>query len=298
MMCGGGSTLAAALVRHPAIFSKLWLNLVEAGEAGGHLAQSLTQLAVHFESMRHIRNEAKTALTYPALLLAAAAGVCLMFVYWLIPKFTGMFVAQHLELPLITRMVVGISEAARRYALALFFVSVAVGSLLQRYLATESGQWTRDRLVLRLPVFQQLFESVQLAEFSRSLSTLLESGVPLLTTLEILETSSTNRVYGQAIGRLKEEVKEGKTMAEPMAETGLFPPIVVQMVQVGEEIGELAKMAGRIAKYYEERTGMFIARMTRLFEPIAILVMAVVVLFVVLSIFLPIFQMAGGGGLR
>lgn len=295
---GAGSTLVAALAKHPAIFSKLWLNLVETGEASGHLAQSLTQLARHFESVRHVQNEAKTALTYPAFLIGAAICVSLFFVYWLIPRFTGIFTAQQMELPLLTRIVIGVSDLARRYIVVVIAAPFAAGFFLRRYLRTAAGQWVRDRLALRLPLFRQLFEAIQLAEFSRGLSTLLESGVPLLSTLEILENSATNLVYGQAIGRIREHVKEGKTIAEPMVETGLFPPITVQMIQVGEEIGELAKMAGRVAKYYEEQLAIFIARMTRLFEPIAIVVMAVLVLLIVLSIFLPVIQMSSGGALR
>jgi len=292
---GAGSTLVAALAKHPSIFSRMWLNLAETGEASGHLGGSLEQLARHFEATRHLQNEAKTALTYPTFLLGAAALVCAVFVYWLIPKFQGIFTSMPgMELPAITRIVIGISEAGRRYVIVLILAAVGGSYLIRRYLATDAGQWMRDRLLLRVPVFQTLFSYIQLAEFSRGLATLLESGVPLLSTLEILEGSATNKLYGQAIGRIREQVKEGRTMAEPMAQSALFPPLVVQMTQVGEEIGELATMAGRIAKHYEERLSMAIARMTRLFEPIAIIVMAVIVLFVVLSIFLPIFQMSTG----
>jgi len=169
---------------------------------------------------------------------------------------------------------------------------VAAIWLLKRFIRTEQGRWIVDRLLLRLPVFNRLFISLQLAQFSRGLSTLLESGVPILFSLEITEHSASNKVYGRAIGHVKEFVREGKTMAQPMEQTGLFPPMVIQMVQVGEEVGELAKMTSRMASYYEEQVETFIARMTRLFEPIAIVFMGGVVLVIVLSIFMPIFQMA------
>jgi len=290
----GGSTLRKALAKHPKIFSNLWLNLVETGEASGHLAQAFQQLARHFESAQHLQNEARTALTYPAFLMGAAVLVMALFVYWLIPKFATMFASIDTELPLLTRIIIGISDAARRYVVAIIGGLALTGWGLRRYLRTESGQWMRDRLLLRLPLFQTLITNVQLAEFSRGVSTLLESGVPLLSCLEILETSATNKLYGQAIGSIKEAVKEGKTMYEPMDKTGMFPPMTVQMVQVGEEVGELAKMTARIARYYEEQVETFISRMTRLFEPIAIVVMGGLVLIIVLSIFLPIFKMAGG----
>lgn len=298
----GGKTFRGALSRHPAVFSNLWLNLVETGEASGHLAQALQQLSRHFESAQHLQNETMTALTYPLFLLVAASGVLVVFVYWLIPKFSKMFVSLGggMKLPLLTRIVIGVSQAAQHYAVAIIFGASLIGYLVWRYLRTSTGQWFRDRVLLHVPVFKTLFTYVQLAEFSRGLSTLLESGVPLLSSLEILEKSATNKVYGSAIGVVREYVKEGKTMAEPMEQTGLFPPMTVQMVQVGEEVGELAKMVDRMARYYEERVERFIARMTRLFEPVAIVFMGGLVLIIVLSIFMPIFQMttgvrAGGG---
>ena len=288
----GGGTLRQALASHPAIFSPMWLNLVETGEASGHLAQSLNQLARHFEMTRHIQNEARTAMTYPAFLGVAAVGVVGLFVYWLIPKFAGIFASMQMTLPPLTRFVIWLSDVARRYYV-LVVLGVAGGwMLLTQGLRTEGGRRVRDRVALRLPVFNSLFAAVQLAGFARGLATLLESGVPLLSTLSILEHTATNSVYAQAIGRVREAVKEGKPMAEPLADLALFPPMVVQLVQVGEEVGELGKMAVRIAVYYEERVDMFIARLTRLFEPIAIVVMGGLIFFIVLSIFMPIFQMA------
>lgn len=295
-----GRTFRDALAKHPAIFSGLWLNLVETGEASGHLAQSLQQLARHFEMAQHLHNEVKTALTYPAFLIVAAVGVLAFFVYWLIPKFTVVFetMGGTAQLPLITRIVIGASHAARKHWLWIVLGVGGMGSLVRRYVRTEPGKWTCDRLALRLPLFKTLFTYVHLAEFTRGLATLLESGVPLLSCLQILENSATNKLYGQAIRRVKELVKEGQAMAQPMRELALFPPMVVQMVQVGEEVGELAKMADRLARYYQEHVETFIARMTRLFEPIAIVIMGGMVLVIVLSIFMPIFQMsttAGGG---
>jgi type IV pilus assembly protein PilC len=289
-----GKTFRDALIKHPGIFSNLWLNLIETGEASGHLAQSLRQLARHYESQRHLQSQAKTALTYPMFLIVVATLVIAIFVYWLIPRFTTMFASMKMELPAITRFVIAVSDAARKYVVAIIFGVVAGASLLRRYLRTQAGQWMRDRLLLRLPLFSGLFTYLQLAEFSRGLATLLESGVPLLSSLEILEKSATNKLYARAIGEIREAVKEGRTMAEPMEATGMFPPMAIQMVQVGEEVGELAKMSSRVAVYFEERVEIFIARMTRLFEPIAILIMAGIVLVIVLSIFMPIFKMAGG----
>ena len=291
----GGRTLRESLAKHPAVFSSLWLNLVETGEASGHLADTLKQLARHFEMAQRLQNEARTALTYPAFLCAAAVVVLVVFVYWLIPKFAAIFkTMDSMELPLLTRLVIGLSDAARKYVVVLIGGGAAAGYAVRRYLRTTPGRWMRDRLLLQLPLFKTLLAYIQLAEFSRGLSTLLESGVPLLSSLEILERSATNLVYGQAIGHVREFVKEGKSMAEPMEDTNLFPPMAVQLVQVGEEVGELGKMVSQMARYYEGRVETFIARMTRLFEPIAIVVMGGLVLLIVLAIFMPIFKMATG----
>lgn len=290
----GGDTLREALSKHPDVFSNLWINLVETGEASGHLSEALNQLAHHFEAAQKLQNEARTAMTYPLFLIGVATLVIILFVYWLIPKFTGMFASIEMELPLITRFVIAVSDGAKQYW---YLVAGGVGTfvfLLKRYLATEAGKWSRDKLMLSLPLFKMLFTYIQLAEFTRGMATLLTSGVPLMQCLHILENSASNRLYRTAIGAVKVGVKEGKTMAEPMAETGMFPPLAVQMVQVGEEVGELAEVIGKLAKFYEIRVEMFIARMTRLFEPIAIVVMGGIVLFIVLSIFMPIFKMATG----
>ncbi|MBI2104713.1 MAG: type II secretion system F family protein [Candidatus Omnitrophica bacterium] len=291
----GGRTFREALAKHSAVFSSLWLNLVETGEASGHLAEALKQLARHFEMAQHLQNETRTALTYPAFLCAAAVAVIAVFVYWLIPKFAAIFATMDgMEMPALTRIVIGVSNAARQYVVVIAAAAAGMILGLRHYLRTTPGRWMRDQLLLQLPLFKTLFAYIQLAEFSRGLSTLLESGVPLLSGLEILERSATNKVYGRAIGHVREYVKEGKTMAEPMAEAGLFPPMAVQLVQVGEEVGELGKMVNQMARYYEDRVETFIARMTRLFEPIAIVVMGGLVLIIVLSIFMPIFKMATG----
>ena len=293
-----GRTFRDALARHPRVFSTLWLNLVETGEASGHLGQSLQQLARHFEASQHLQNEVKTALTYPAFLIGAAILVLAVFMYWIIPKFSLMFQSMDMELPLITRLVLGVSQAAQRYWVGILLAAVGSGWLLLRYLRTEAGQWMRDRLVLRLPLFGLLMTYAQLAEFAQGLSTLLQSGVPLLSDLEILSKTATNKLYGRAIGEVRDAVKEGKPMAEPMAQIELFPPMTVQMILVGEEVGELGRMASLIATYYKECTETFIARMTRLFEPIAIVFMGGVVLVIVLSIFMPIFKMASGANIH
>jgi len=289
-----GKTFHEAMTKHPRIFTTFWINLVQNGEASGHLGQALNQLVSYLESVRDLQSKAMTALTYPMVLVIAAAVAVAVFVLKIIPVFMGIFSSMNVELPFLTQVIVAFSRAAQRYGIFMAAGLVGLGWFIREFLRTEQGRWLMDRLLLRIPVFNQLFIQLQLAQFARGLGTLLESGVPILFSLDIMEHGATNKVYGRAIGEVKEFVREGKTMAGPMEQTGLFPPMVVQMVQVGEEIGELDKMLDRIARYYEQRVGTFIDRLSVLFEPIAIAVMTVVIGTLVVAMFLPIFKLAGG----
>ncbi len=289
-----GRALHQAMAQHPKLFTSFWVNLVESGEASGNLAASLDQLAGYLESARTLQRKAMTALTYPAFLMIACVVVMLVFAIKIIPIFSTIFKSLGSNLPLMTRVIVGISDVIRHYFVLVLAGFVLAWHLLRRYLQTESGRWLLDRLVLKIPVFQKLFQQFQLAQFSRGLSTLLNSGVPILFSLEIMSHSASNKVYGQAIADVREYVREGQPMAEPMSRIPLFPPMMVQMIQVGEEIGQLGKMLDKVASYYEERVSTFIERLTVLFEPIAIAVMAVLVGTIVISMYLPIFGLATG----
>lgn len=293
-----GKTFREALSRYPRIFSNFWLNLVETGEASGHLAQSLVQLSRYLESMRSLQRKATTAMTYPLVLMGGAAIAVSVFVLKIIPSMSGLLSSLNVQLPALTLAVMAISDLARKYFLVGVAVLVLLGIALQRALRTETGRWILDGFLLTVPAFKHLFVQLQLAHFARGLSTLLESGVPILFGLEIMETSAINKHYGRAIGQVKDYVREGKPMAEPMERTGMFPPMMVQMIQVGEEIGELGKMLDRIANYYEERVDTFIQRLSQLFEPIAIAVMAIVIGTLVVAMFLPIFSIAGSSPVK
>ena len=287
-----GDTLRDAVAKHPNIFTAFWLNLIETGEASGHLAQSLEQLASYLEAAQQIRSKAMTAMIYPLVLIGAAVVAVAVFMLKIIPIFSGVFTSMGVQLPLLTQALIAASALSRRYALVLA-AGVAVGAVaLKRFVQTEQGRWLVDGFLLKLPIFNKLIIGLQLAQFARGLSTLLESGVPILHALDIMASSASNKRFGKAITQVKGNVREGKTMAEPLAETGLFPPMVVQMVQVGEEIGELGKMLDRVAKYYERQVTIFVDRMSVLFEPIAIVVMAVVVGTIVVAMYMPIFNLA------
>lgn len=298
-----GLTFRDAMAKHPKMFSNFWVHLVETGEASGHLAQALQQLGTYLESARTLQDKAITALTYPAVLIGAAILCTGIFVLKIIPVFTDIFASMNMKLPLLTQAIVTLGEFARRYVLLVAGATVVAVWAVRQFVRTEQGKWLVDQMVLRLPVFKRLFIGLQLAQFARGLATLLESGVPILYSLEITASSASNTVYGRAIAEVKDYVREGKPMAEPLMQSGLFPPMVIQMVQVGEEIGELGKMLDRIAKYYEGQVSTFIDRLSVLFEPLAIGVMGIVIGVLVVSMFLPIFTVAGtfgagGAGIR
>ena len=293
-----GHTFRDALAKHPRIFSNFWVNLVETGEASGHLAQSMDQLARYLESVRRVQQKAWTAVTYPIALMGFAAVGFSVFLLKVVPMFTRVFTDMHIQLPALTQLLVNLSNFTRVYFVLLVLGAGGVGYAVRAFFRSEQGRWLLDRAVLRMPLFSMLFVQLQLAQFARGLSALLESGVPILFSLEIMEHSATNQVYGRAIGEVKDYIREGKTMAEPMARAGVFPPMMVQMVQVGEEIGELGKMLDRVAKHYEERVSTFLDRLTALFEPFAIAVIAIGIGVLVVGMFLPIFSLSTGGGFR
>ena len=289
-----GRSFCQALARYPNIFSNFWINVVETGEASGHLPQTLNHLARYLERNRDLRRKAVTATVYPQVLLAAIVVAVAVFVIWIIPVFSGLFESMDMELPWLTRMVMLISDVARRHLVLVVAGAVAGGMLLRQFFNAPQGRWIVDRVSLRIPVFSRLFIQLHLTQFAQGMAALLESDTPILFGLEIMQRSATNSVYAKAIERVREAVRSGRTMAEPMEESGVFPPMMVQMVRVGEEVGDLGKMLDRLARFYESRVSAFIERLSVLFEPIAIFIMAGVVGTLVLAMFLPMFQLAGG----
>lgn len=287
-----GRTLRDALAKHPKVFSKFWVNLVETGEASGHLPSTLGQLANFLETSGSVQRKVVSALVYPAVLTVVATSAIIIFVVKIIPIFSSIFTSFDVELPLLTQMVISFSNIIR-HRLPMVVIAIAgFVFVVRKYIQTETGRWNFDRLKLKLPVFGSLFHIMSISRFTSSLGTLIKSGVPILHSLEIVEKSSGNKLIEKAIGEVKESVREGKTMTEPLEKTALFPPMVVQMVRVGEEIGELSQMLDRVSKFYEERVATFVERLATLFEPVAIVFMGGIVAILVVSMFLPIFQLS------
>ena len=285
-----GKSLAAAMGEHPEVFPKLYVNMIRAGEAGGILDSTLRYLVDYLESSLALREEVKSALIYPVILaLVAGISLIILFVY-VIPRFATMFNDVGQALPWITRLVLDASELLREYGwvlLILLIVAVAGGA---RYLATPEGKAEWDRFCLRVWLVGDLVRKFETARFARTLSSLLRGGVPLLQALGTVQGVVSNRLLANAIGQVQLRVREGKGMARPLGESGLFPPLALNMIAVGEETGRLDGMLANVAEHYDQEVKRTTKRLTSILGPALILGMALVIGVVVISMLLAIFS--------
>jgi type IV pilus assembly protein PilC len=291
-----GLSLHEAMAKHPQVFSELWVNLVESGEASGNLALILNRLAGYLERVAAFRSKIISALIYPVLLMCAAIGALLFLTLKIIPTFAELFKGFGTELPALTKMIVTASYFLRRYLLTILIGLVVAGYIIKRYIKTRDGRKRYERVLLNLPVIGKFFHGLLVERFSSEMSTLVESGVPILYSLEITEHSVNNLILAEVIRDIKESVREGKPLSQPLEKSKFFEPMVVQMVAIGEEIGELSQMFKKINAFYEEYVETFLTRITALFEPVMLIFMAFVIGIMVIGMFLPIFQIAQLGG--
>lgn len=293
----GGLSFRDALAKHPKVFSDYWLNLVETGESSGKLPSTLVQLADFLELQAMFQRKIVSALIYPALLMLVAIGAIAIFLLKVIPTFESIFGDFGMQLPVLTAIVIKISGFIRHRFLFVGAISVVGGYLLYRYIQTDSGRWRYDRLKLRFPLIGSLNHMLLTARFARGLATLVVSGVPLLYGIEIMGRTAGNVIMKEALEKVKVGVRGGKTLAGPLEQSGMFSSMLVQMVRVGEETGELSNMLDKVATYYEQQVDILLARMLSLFEPIMIVFMGGVIGVLVLAMFLPIFNLASVGGM-
>jgi type IV pilus assembly protein PilC len=291
-----GLSLHEAMAKHPKIFSDLWVNLVESGEASGNLAIVLTRLANYLERNADFKKKVISALIYPAILVVAGLGALLFLTVKILPTFIEIFKGFNLTLPLLTRILVAISEFIRNYILLIFGVGIGLGFLFKSYIKTGNGRREFERVMFKLPVFGEFFHALAIERFSSEMATLIESGVPILFSLEIAERSVGNLVVADIVRQIKENVRDGKSLSQQLEKSGFFDPMVVQMVAVGEEIGELSQMFKRINAFYEDFVSTFLARFTAMFEPVMLLFMGVVIGIMVVGMFLPILKLSQIGG--
>jgi len=288
----GGYTFQNALKKHDKIFSAFWINLVQTGEASGHLPSSLDQVAVYLEENYELRRKIVSALVYPIILICVAVGAIAIFLLKIVPIFSEIFKGFGVKLPVLTQAIIVVSDIMRRYFLIVAGLIIAMIFLVRKYISTEAGRWKFDGLKLKLPVVGPLMHEIATERFASGLGTLIKSGVPVLQALEISEKTAGNKIIEKALRDVRMAVKDGKPMASVMQDTGLFSPLVVQMINVGEEIGELGKMLDRVAVFYKERVNTFVSRLTTMFEPVILVFMGVVVGILVVAMFMPIFSIS------
>jgi len=286
----GGATLTDALKKHPKVFDDLFINMVAAGEAGGILDTILNRLAAYMEKMMKLKSKVKGAMVYPATIVFISFAVITMLLIKVVPVFQKLFSGMGQELPMATQLLIDLSDFVSKsfiYIIATIVVGIVV---FVRYYRTEVGRMTIDRFVLRAPVFGPLMRKVAISKFTRTLSTMMNSGVPILDGLEIVSKTAGNKVVEKALMETRKNIREGKTIAEPLQETKVFPPMVVQMIAVGEATGALDSMLSKIADFYEDEVDAAVSAMTSLLEPIMMVFLGGVVGGMIVAMYLPIFQ--------
>ena len=289
-----GDTLAHALKEHPKLFKPLYLNMVAAGETGGILDTILLRLATFLEKADDLARKVKGAMIYPAVVFSVAALAIAILLLFVIPTFESMFASFNQELPLPTRIVIGLSRFLQGYWLWLLIGGVGAGVLFRRWIATSSGRLLFDRMLLRAPILGPLLRKTAIARFTRTLSTLLSSGVHILEGMEITARTAGNRVIHDAVIESRASIAGGKSIAEPLQQSGVFPPMVTQMINVGEETGDLDGMLEKIADFYEDEVDVAVESLLKALEPAMIVILGTIVGGMIIAMYLPIFGMVSG----
>jgi type IV pilus assembly protein PilC len=289
----GGATLANALREYPKVFDDLFTNMVEAGEAGGILDGVLQRLSTHIEKAVKLRRAVKSALIYPTVVVLIAAGVITLLLWKVVPIFATLFAGLEVALPLPTRIVIGLSNAVASFALPAVIILGLGGYGLKLFYGTPQGRMLIDRFILKLPLVGNLMRKISVGMFTRTLGTLISSGVPMLEAMEITARTSGNAVVEKAVMQVRRAIEAGRTIVDPLRETGVFPNLVVQMIGVGEQTGTLDAMLQKIADFYEDEVDVAVGDLLTAMEPMMILFLGVVVGGVVISMYLPLFSLIG-----
>ncbi|TAK91930.1 MAG: type II secretion system protein [Verrucomicrobia bacterium] len=296
-----GRGLSDAMAKQPAIFSDLYVNMVKAGEQSGALVEVLRRMAHHFEQYAEVQSKLKSALIYPILVCCVGIGLILFFIYFMLPHFVEMFTGFQVELPLPTRMLIAVGYVFTHFWWLVILSVLAVIVFFKRFQATDEGREQIDRWKMKLPIVGKVVKLNYYGQFARTLSTLLENGVPVLTALKITEQVIPNRVIKEAISKTRDAVTDGKTIAQPLAHSKVFPQLMVDLVKIGEETGDVPAALKNVADTYENELSIALRVVMTLIEPVLIIVMAMGVGFLLLSVMLPMFKLisnisAGGVG--
>lgn len=287
-----GMSFCDALAKHPVIFSDLFVNMVKAGEASGMLNEILDRLATFMEKQAALNRKIISSLVYPAVVVSMAIIITSVLLIKVVPTFKGIFEALGGTLPLPTQILIFTSDLLRKYFLFLMLL-LGVGMYLFRgYLKTQKGRYRFDRFTLKVPVFGSLLRKLAVAKFSRTFSTLVKSGVAVLSALEIVSKTSGNKVVEEAVVNCSKSVRNGEPISRPLAKSGVFPPMVTRMINVGEQTGQLEKMLSKIADFYDDQVDAAAGALTSLIEPLVIAFLGIVIGGIVIALFLPIFKIS------
>ena len=286
----GGSSFADALAEHPKVFSKLYVNMIRAGEAGGILGETLSRLAMFMEKSVELKNSIRSAMVYPAILTFVGGSAVIILITFVIPQFSKLFEEMGAALPLPTRIMLGISSIIINYWPALILGTLGFISAFTFYIGTNKGRLRWDEILLKLPLFGPLIRKIEVSRFSLTMATLLKSGVPILQAMGIVQSIMINRVIADSVTNLRQALKRGKGLSGPLEEAGIFPPMAVHMITVGETSGSLDEMLTKVSKTYDKEVEQSIKQVISLIEPMMILLMALIIGFIVISMLLAIFS--------
>jgi len=286
-----GSTLTDAFAAHPETFSKLYINMIKAGEIGGVLDDILNRMATLMEKEYELRQKIKSAMTYPVFIMGAGVIMAVFMLTFILPQFVGVFQQFGGELPFLTRMLVGLTVGFNRYWYIILAVVALLVFLFISYNRTKAGHKNIDRIKLKLPIFGNLFLKTSINRFTRILGTLIRSGVPIIQSLRVSAESIGNDVIADAVMESADRIKEGQSISAPLEESGVFPPMVTQMIMVGEESGELETMLLNVSQFYDQEVERAVERLTSVIEPVLMSVVALLVGTLVIAMYLPIFSM-------
>jgi len=288
----GGSTYADALRKHPKVFDDLYVNMVAAGEAGGILDTILNRLAKHIEKSMKLKKQIKSAMVYPSTIMGVAGIVIVVLLVWVIPIFAQMFTDFGGTLPALTQFVIDISHFMKRNILKMAVIAGLAVYGFKKYYQTPNGRKTVDQIALKLPVLGDLIRKAAVAKFTRTLGTLIASGVPILEGLGIVAKTAGNKIIEQALMNARQSISEGKTISDPLGKEKVFPPMVVQMIAVGETTGALDAMLSKIADFYDDEVDAAVSALTSLLEPMLMVFLGVTIGTIVIAMYLPIFKLA------
>ncbi|HBU69177.1 MAG TPA: pilus assembly protein PilC [Elusimicrobia bacterium] len=287
-----GISIAESMGKHPEAFSTLYVSMIKAGELGGILDAILERLSTYLENAEELKGKVKGAMVYPAVISTVAGAVTLFLLIFVIPTFQGIFASFGAELPLPTKVLIGLSTFLRDYFLLVLATPVALFVGFKQFRKSEKGLLLTDTYALKLPLFGLLIRKVSVAKFSRTLGTLIKSGVPILQALETVSKTAGNKVVENAIATAMVSIKEGERMTPPLQKTGVFPPMVIQMIGIGEETGNLDTMLAKIADFYDQEVDVAVKGLTSMMEPLIMVGMGLVIGAIVLAMFMPMFEMS------